>query len=79
MLLSKESLEFSGIQTIKVYLKISDYEVQTSCIEVQISTTIRTYNREVDATEFEWLQLLAYSKAHPKATQQQLSQWFSDY
>ena len=47
--------------------------------EVQISTTIRTRNREVDATEFERLKLLAYSKAHPKATQQELSQWFSDY
>ena len=48
--------------------------------EVQISTTThtRTRNREVDATESERLQLLAYSKAHSKATQHELSQWFSN-
>ena len=32
--------------------------------------------REVDATEFERLQLHAHSQTHPKATQLELSHWF---
>ena len=32
--------------------------------------------REVDATEFERLQLHAHSQTHPKATQSELSHWF---
>ena len=39
----------------------------TSCIR----------KREVDATEFERLQLCLHAQAHPKATQHELSTWFS--
>ena len=36
--------------------------------------TIR--KRDIDATDFERLQLYGYSQKHSKATQKELSQWF---
>jgi len=35
-------------------------------------------HREVDATESERFQLYSQAEANPKATQQQLAQWFND-
>ena len=43
----------------------------------QLGESKNIRKREVDATEFERLQLHAHSQTHPKATQLELSNWFS--
>ena len=50
---------------------------QAELQEFEGNYTTRIRKREVDATEFERLQLCLHAQAHPKATEHELSNWFS--